>query len=176
MLAQRPAADAVCLDLKNQQVVPLQRTQIHPPKATVLIFYLANCPISQKLTPEINRVYNEFSGKGVKFYMVHEDLTLSNQEVAHEAKNYALLPQVVVDKWRTQQKQSGAQTSPEAAVYDSNFRLRYQGRISNLFYDLGKMRPKATSRDLRDAVADILAGKDFPLRRADAIGCILPKS
>jgi thiol-disulfide isomerase/thioredoxin len=176
MLTQRPAPDAVCLDLKNQQVMPLQRSQNPAPKATVLIFYLAHCPISQKLTPEINRVYKEFSGKGVKFYMVHEDLTLTNREVATEAKTYALLPPVIIDKWRTQQKLSNVHISPEAVVYDSQFRLRYSGRISDLFYDLGKMRQKTTSRDLRDAVADVLAGKEFAMRKTEAVGCILPKS
>jgi hypothetical protein len=176
ILLQGPAPDAVCLDLKGNHVVPLMRTAKPAPKATVLIFYLAHCPISQKMTPEINRLYKEFSPKGVKFYMVHEDLTLGSKEVAKEAKDFALLPPVVIDKWRTQMKLAGVTVSPEAVVYDSNFSVRYKGRITDLFYGLGKMRPKATKHDLRDALSDILAGKEFPVRVTEAVGCVLPKA
>lgn len=172
ILGQGPAPVATCVDLKGNQVVPLQAKS---KKATVLIFYLAHCPISQKMTPEINRIYKEFSGKGAQFYMIHEDLTLSNQEVAKEAKDYSLLPPVLIDKWRTQMKISDAKTSPEAVVYDGQMRIQYQGRINDQFYGLGKMRPKVTSRDLRDAVASVVEGKPVRVKKTEAIGCILPK-
>ena len=172
-IAQAPKTDAVCLDLAGRQIVPLSRKT--PSKATVLIFYIAHCPISQQMTPEINRVYKEFSPKGVRFFMVHEDLTLPNSEVAKEAKSYGLLPTVVVDRWRSQLKQSGAGTSPEAFVYDSALMPTYQGRITDLFYDLGKMRPKARTRDLRDAISSTLAGTVKRVKRTDAIGCVLPR-
>jgi hypothetical protein len=175
LLLQGPSPNAVCVDLSGKTVTPLARLKTGQPKAIVLIFYLAHCPISQKLTPEINRVHQEFSSKDVKFYLVHEDLTLTNKEVAFEAKSFGLKPTIVIDKWRTQMRSSGAKISPEAVVYDQNLRLRYRGRISDLFYGLGKMRSKATSRDLRDAIADVVAGKSFPIRQTEAIGCILPK-
>lgn len=164
------------MDLKGKTLIPLSRAQAKPPKATVLIFYLAHCPISQKLTPEINRIHHEFSARGVKIYMVHEDLTLTKAEVANEAKAFALAPTILIDKWRSQKKMSGVTISPEAVVYDSKFQPRYKGRINNLFYGLGKMRPKATSRDLRNAIASVLAGKAPTPSETQAIGCILPKS
>lgn len=162
---------ATCVDLKGNQITPLQKPA---PKATVLIFYLAHCPISQKMTPEINRIYKEFSTKGVRIYMIHEDLVLTNAEVAKEAKEFGLLPPVLIDKWQTQKKMSGVKISPEAVVYDSQHRIQYQGRISDLFYGLGKMRPKVTSRDLRDAVASVVEGKPVRVKKTEAIGCILP--
>ncbi len=174
LLGQRP--EAACVDLKGNMVVPLQKNQRVPPKATVLIFYLAHCPISQKLTPEINRLYQEFQTQGVKFFMVHEDLTLTNSEVKHEAVAFGLKPSIVVDKWKTQMKMSGATISPEAALYDSNMNLRYRGRISDLFYGLGKMRPKVTQHDLRLAIKDVLQSKIAGVRETKAIGCILPRA
>ncbi|MBC8065629.1 MAG: redoxin domain-containing protein [Chlorobia bacterium] len=176
LLLQGPRPEAVCVDLKGKTLIPLSRAQPNPPKATVLIFYLAHCPISQKLTPEINRIHKEFSAKGVKFYMVHEDLTLTSAEVAKEAKAFALTPPIVIDKWRSQKKMSGVMISPEAVVYDSKFQPRYKGRINDLFYGLGKMRPKARTRDLRDAIANVVAGKAPANSETQAIGCILPKS
>lgn len=175
LLLQGPSPNAVCVDLSGKTVTPLARKTTGQPKATVLIFYLAHCPISQKLTPEINRVHQEFASKGVKIYMVHEDLTLTNKEVASHAKEFGLKPPVVIDKWRAQMRVSAATISPEAVVYDQKLRMRYKGRINDLFYGLGKMRPKATTRDLRDAIAGVLTTNEGQLRRSEAIGCILPK-
>ena len=175
LLGQGPASDAVCVDLKGNQVVPLNRMASPTPKATVLIFFLAHCPIAQKMTPEINRLYKEFSPKGVRFYMIHEDLTLSTKEVQSQAKAYGLLPPIAIDKWRTQMKRSAASISPEAAVYDPALRMMYRGRITDLFYGLGKMRPAATKRDLRDAILTTLSGKSKMEMDAPAIGCILPR-
>lgn len=174
LIQGRPAPSAMCVDLAGKSVAPLAR-QAKPPKATVLIFYLAHCPISQKMTPEINRIHQEFTPKGVKVYMVHEDLTLSADEVAKEAKDFGLKPPVLIDKWRAQMKMSRVTISPEAVVYDHNMKAKYTGRISNLFYGLGKMRPKATSRDLRDAIAGVLAKKPVASPKTEAVGCILPK-
>lgn len=172
LLGQSPRPVATCVDLKGNQVIPLSKPAS---KVTVLIFYLAHCPISQKMTPEINRIHKEFAGKGVKIYMIHEDLTLSHADVAKEAKEFELLPPVLVDKWRNQKKMSGVTISPEAVVYDSQHQIQYQGRINDQFYGLGKMRPKVTSRDLRDAVASVVEGKPVKVKKTEAIGCILPR-
>jgi len=176
VLGQGPRPDAACIDLKGKQVVPLNRMANPTPQATVLIFYLAHCPIAQKMTPEINRLFKEFSPKGVQFYMIHEDATLSAKEVESEATAFGLLPQVLIDKWKTQMKVSGASTSPEAFVYNSTLRMTYRGRITDLFYGLGRMRPSATTHDLRDGILASLAGKSNLDSDSPAIGCILPKN
>jgi hypothetical protein len=176
ILRQGPRPDAVCVDLQGNRVVPLNRMASPLPKATVLIFYLAHCPIAQKMTPEINRLYKEFTPKGIRFYMIHEDATLSDKDVKSQAEAFGLLPQVLIDKWKTQMKVSGAVTSPEAFVYNSEFRMTYRGRISDLFYGLGRMRPSATKRDLRDGILATLAGQAWTDHDAPAVGCILPKN
>lgn len=166
--------DAVCVNLKGEQVVPLARMS-PAPKATVLIFYILHCPISRKYTPEINRIYRDYSKKGVRFYLIHEDLDLSNADVAKEAREYGLLPPILVDKWRAQMRRSGATMSPEAAVYDSNMLLRYLGRIDDRWITLGNQRPKPTSPDLRIAIDSVISGRVPIVRKTQAIGCVLPK-
>jgi len=173
LLGQGPRPQAVCLDLQGRRVIPLAAPA---PKATVLIFYIAHCPIAQKMTPEINRIYKEFQGRGVRFYMVHEDTSLSSAEVAKEAKSFGLMPQVLIDKWHSQMKLSGARTSPEAFVYDTGAGLRYKGRITDLFFGIGQMKPKATTRDLHDALEIVVDGKKTDIAPTPAIGCVLPKS
>lgn len=165
------ASPAVCLDLRGNAVTPLQGSA----KATVLIFYIAHCPIAQKMTPEINRLHREFARKGVRIFLIHEDAALSPREVADEAKVFGLLPTVLLDQKHAQMKQSKATISPEAFVYDSQMKPQYSGRINDLFFGLGQMRPKATTRDLRDAVQAVLDGKAPRIVKTEAIGCILPR-
>ena len=47
----------------------------------------------------------------------------------------------------------------------------YHGRIDNRYADLGVSRPQATERDLRDALAAIVAGNPVPHHFVKAIGC-----
>jgi hypothetical protein len=175
LLGQGPMPDAVCVDLKGNSVVPLSKVS-PAPKATVLIFYIAECPISRKYTPEINRIYKRFSPKGVRFYMIHEDLEMSSAEVARHAKEFGLLPPILIDKWRSQMTRSGATMSPEAAVYDEKNRMRYLGRIDDRWITLGNMRPKPTKHDLAEAIEGALAGRNGPVKKTPALGCVLPNS
>ena len=167
--------DAVCVDLKGNSVTPLSKTN-PAAKAKVLIFYIAECPISRKYTPEINRIYRRYSPKGVRFYMIHEDLEMTSGQVAKHAKEFGLEPPILVDKWRTQMKRSGATMSPEAAVYDEQNRLQYLGRIDDRWITLGNQRPKPTKHDLTEAIDGVLAGRVGTTKRAPALGCVLPKS
>jgi transposase-like protein len=174
MTSQTPMPDAACLDLAGNMVVPLARTS-PPPKGTVLIFHIMQCPISRKYTPEINRIYQEYSKKGIRFYMIHEDLEMTPADVAKEAKEFGLLPPILIDKWRSQLRRSGATMSPEAAVYDAQMRLTYLGRIDNRWITLGNSRPKPTVLDLRNAIDGVLLGKSGQVVKQPAIGCVLPK-
>jgi hypothetical protein len=174
MAQSPPMPDAVCIDLQGKSVVPLARTSPSA-KATVLIFYILHCPISRKYTPEINRIFSDYSKKGVRFFLIHEDLEMSREEVAKEAKEFGLLPPILVDKWRTQMRRTGATMSPEAAVYDSNQRLRYLGRIDDRWITLGNQKPKPTTHDLRSAIDLALSGRPSMVRKTAAIGCVLPK-
>ena len=53
--------------------------------------------------------------------------------------------------------------------------VAYRGRIDDLFEDLGKKRRKARTRDLRDALEAVLAGKAVVNPRTTAVGCYIPE-
>jgi hypothetical protein len=52
--------------------------------------------------------------------------------------------------------------------------LAYRGRIDDLYPELGKKRAAPTKRDLREALAAVLAGKPVPVPRTEAVGCSIP--
>src|ERR1041385_1936619 len=49
-------------------------------RAVVLFFLAAECPISNRYAPEINRLVTDFASQQVAFYAVHSDPALSTAE------------------------------------------------------------------------------------------------
>ena len=56
----------------------------------------------------------------------------------------------------------------------ANGDVLYRGRIDNLYAALGQKRPRATTRDLREALDAILAGQPVPHATNQAVGCLIP--
>jgi hypothetical protein len=52
-------------------------------------------------------------------------------------------------------------------------RVVYRGRIDDRYVDLGLERPAATTHDLADALAAVVAGKPVPHPNTQAVGCFI---
>ena len=70
-------------------------------------------------------------------------------------------------------KDSQAQITPEAAVFDAKGHLVYHGRIDNLYQDIGRARTIATTHELEDAIQAALSGKTFAPGESHAVGCYI---
>ena len=66
-----------------------------------------------------------------------------------------------------------ASVTPEAVVFDKDWKVVYRGRINNQFEDFGKSREKPTTHDLRDAIDATLAGRTVAEPVTKAIGCYI---
>src|SRR5258706_161747 len=66
----------------------------------------------------------------------------------------------------------GATITPEAVVYAGG-RVAYRGRIDDRYVDLGLERPAATTHDLAEALAAVLAGTPVPHPTTQAVGCYI---
>jgi hypothetical protein len=63
-------------------------------------------------------------------------------------------------------KSFGAICTPHAFVLDAELKVVYSGRI-----DDSRVGDKLTSRDLENALADLVAGRPVAVRRTDPFGC-----
>jgi hypothetical protein len=142
--------------------------------AVALVFILSDCPIANSYAPEFSRLHAEFSARGVAMLLIHADPTLTQAAAGEHAKEYRLTPPIVVDPRQTWVRRAGATVTPEAAVFSPAGELLYRGRIDDRYAGLGKRRSEVTSRDLRDALEAVLAGKPVAQPRTDAIGCPIP--
>ena len=145
-------------------------------KAQVLFFVATDCPVSNSYAPEIQRICKAYGEKGVSCSLSYEDVRVDSAAVrTHlEAYGYRDLP-VAIDADRALADRVRASITPEAFVIDANGKLRYQGRIDNLYTSLGKTRQVVTEHDLTNALDAVLAGRPVARTKTEAIGCFIPR-
>ena len=66
-----------------------------------------------------------------------------------------------------------AKTTPEAVVFNAEKAIVYQGRINDLYADLGQPRAEATTHDLDEALAATVQGRPCAVSRTRAFGCAI---
>ena len=168
------AEDSTVITLKNldgDDVTPLKC--VAKEKATVVIFITTDCPIANSYAPEINRLHLAYSSRNVRFTLVHVDADLSDEKAKKHATDYELKPAVVIDREHQLVQATKAKVTPEAFVYDVEGKLRYRGRINNLYAALGQRRSQVTVHELRDALEAVINDREVATKESDALGCFI---
>jgi hypothetical protein len=170
--AAPPAAKSpTLLDLDGKAQRPLD---VSGARAHVLFFVFEDCPVSDSYAPEINALVKESAGKPVRFYVVHVDPDLTAAEARKHAEAFGYRCPVLRDTRHQLVRATGVTTTPEVAVLTPGGGLAYRGRIDDLYPELGTKRAAPTKRDLREALAAVLAGKPVAVPRTEAVGCAIP--
>ncbi len=138
---------------------------------TVIIFVSAQCPVVRAYNERMERLAEDYKGKGVNVIAINANSTETLEMMkAHAADNkfsFAMLQ----DKGNRIADALGAQVTPEAFVLDANNKLVYHGRIDN-----SKNTASITATDLRDALDAMLAGKPVVKTEASAFGCSIKRA
>ncbi len=145
-----------------------QSTDLRSNKSTVFIFTSTQCPISSIYTPRINKLVSTFNNRGVQFFIVNSNQEDSVETVRKFANDREIRCPVVKDKGTELADALSANSTPEAVVIDSDFIVRYRGRIDDNTEVEKVIRPY-----LHDALIAILAGKPILRSRTLAVGCAI---
>lgn len=158
--------------LKFTDIRSLPRTLDDFGKKTAYVFVFTNtsCPLAKRYLPVLHELEKEYRARDVQFVAVNsaeEDsiLTMATQAVQHDME----FP-FVKDFGGQCARTLGVKRTPEAVVLDGEKRLRYRGRIDDQ-YRLGGVRKEPTSRDLKDALDAVLAGKPVANAETEVDGC-----
>ncbi|MES2469984.1 MAG: redoxin domain-containing protein [Verrucomicrobiota bacterium] len=175
--AAAETADAVTgpawgYDLEGHRVDPLASMD---GLAVVLIFVGVECPISNGYAPGIRRLHEEYTSKGVNFWVVYPDAGPSMEAIVKHQTEFQLPSQVLHDPEHSLVARSQASVTPEAAVFLPGGRLIYHGRIDNRHAGFGSSRPEATEHDLRDLLQRIVNGEAISPASTRAVGCYIPR-
>lgn len=141
-------------------------------KGTVLFFIAVDCPIANRFAPEIARIAAEFSKKGFEFARIYPDPSVNADAVRKHGKDYSLNAiAAIIDAKHYIVNKVRPKVTPEAAIVGKDGRLLYRGRIDDSYMDHGRFTESPSRRDLREALADILAGRAVRLKNVPAVGC-----
>jgi len=142
-------------------------------KATVLYFVSVDCPISNRLSPEMSRIATTYARKQVAFYYVYPDRGSDAAQVAKHKKEFGLDGPAFLDHERTLVKLCSAKVVPQAAIFDAHGLLVYSGRINNLYSDHDQPLKSATRNEVVEVLNDLVQGKTCNTPWVGAIGCII---
>jgi thiol-disulfide isomerase/thioredoxin len=144
-------------------------------RAIVFLFVSTDCPLSNRSVPEMNSLAAAYAPRGVVFYAVQGDATVSLDQVRAHVKEFRYTFPYLLDPQESLATYTGATVTPEAAILAPGGELLYLGRLDNRLEDFGKERVQVTQFDLRDALDAILAGKPVPHPRTKALGCAITR-
>lgn len=142
-------------------------------EATVLLFVMTDCPISNRYAPEVRRLHDEFAG-AVRFWLVYVDAHRPAGALREHHASFGYPFAALRDAAGALAALAGATVTPEAAVFDAAWRMVYRGRIDDRFVAFGVARRAPRTRDLRDRLSRIVAGETLSFSETRAVGCYIP--
>src|SRR5215831_7707909 len=136
----------------------------------VLIFIATKCPVSNAYNDRMEKVAEDYQAKGVNVIGINANNTEPAAEVKQHAADKHLTFTILKDDGNKIADRLGATRTPEAYVLDASGKLVYHGRIDN-----SQKTEGITSTDLRDALDEMLAGKQVSKTGGAAFGCTIKR-
>jgi len=141
-------------------------------KVVVFIFVRTDCPISNRYAPTIQQLGTQHR-EDATFFLVYPDKKETPEVIRKHDREFGYTFAALRDPQHILVRQSQAQITPEAAVFDASRRLVYHGRIDNLYEDFGHARKSPTTHELADAIEAAIAGKPLSANATPAVGCYI---
>ena len=163
------SSQSFATDLDGRPFDPFRAAQ---GKVVVLIFVRTDCPVSNRYAPTIQQLSTQIGDKAA-FFLVYPSNKENSETIRKHDRDFGYALAALRDPRHILVKQSQAQITPEAAVFDANRRLVYHGRIDNLYEDFGHARKRATTHELADAIEAAIAGKTLTANATPAVGCYI---
>jgi peroxiredoxin len=140
-------------------------------KGTVVIFMATQCPVSNAYNERMQKLYADYSARGVNVVGINSNVRELAAEVKEHAAEKGLKFTILKDTGNQIADRFDAQYTPEAYLLDASGKLVYHGRIDN-----SRNGDSITATDLRDAVESVLAGKPVEKPEVKGFGCTIKRA
>lgn len=144
-------------------------------KAAVFFFVAAECPISNRYSPEVNSIVAQYSQENIAFYAVHSEPDIERQTAIRHAADYGYRFPVLLDRRQVLASQFGVMMTPTVVVVSTAGEVLYRGRIDNRYIDFGRFRNVGITPDLRNALDSVVQGKRVEVPLTKTVGCAIPE-
>lgn len=166
------------LDVASLQLIDLDDKRVDlgnlgTGRVHVVVFTRSDCPVSNQCAPEVRSLYEKLHPQGVDLFLIYVDPSEKPEAIRKHLAEYQYPCAGLRDPQHSLVLQTGATVTPEAVVFDSNWRITYRGRINNEYVELGKSRTAAVRHDLQEAIEATLAGRPIAEPVTRAIGCYI---
>jgi peroxiredoxin len=139
-------------------------------KGTVLIFIATKCPVSNAYNDRMEKLAQDYKAKGINVIGINSNVTEPAADVKSHAAEKHLTFAILKDDGNKIADRFGAAKTPEVYVIDPSNKLVYHGRIDN-----SQKVEGITANDLRDALEEMLAGKQVSKTGGAAFGCTIKR-
>lgn len=174
--APAPDFDLPGVDGRNYSLASFARADI-----LVVIFTCNHCPTAQAYEERIQKLADDYKGKGVALVAIspndplsvrldelgYTDLSDSFPEMKIRAKDRKFtFPYLYDGETEKASRAYGPTATPHVFVFDKQRKLRFVGRIDN-----SEKIGTATVHDTRNAIDALLAGRKVPVEKTKTFGC-----
>jgi peroxiredoxin len=147
----------------------------------VIVFTCNHCPTAQLYENRIKRLASDYRDRGVALVAIepNDPQAVRIDEMAYTDVGDSLADMKIRAQYRhfnfpylydgeTQQvaRAYGPSATPHVFIFDSERKLRYEGRVDN-----NPSEPYVTQQDARNAIEALLAGKPVPVAKTPSFGC-----
>ncbi|MEL6971006.1 MAG: redoxin domain-containing protein [Bacteroidota bacterium] len=151
------------------QVYPQQEA-----KFKVYVFLSEECIISQSYALELRELHEQYASSELEFIGVFSNPASNPEKMAAFKGKYQFPFSFLHDRQQRLMDQFEVELTPEVVVYDAEREeVRYQGRIDNTFYRVGRRRSVTTTADLADALQALQNQQPVPLTFTPTVGCFI---
>jgi len=136
----------------------------------VVIFIATRCPVSNAYNERMQKLAEDYKAKGINVIGINSNSIEPASEVKSHAAEKHLTFAILKDDGNKIADRLGATRTPEAYVLDRSGKLVYHGRIDN-----SQNTANITANDLRNALDEMLAGKQVTKSGGAAFGCTIKR-
>ena len=140
---------------------------------TLIMFICNHCPFVIHVNPEIVKMAKEFQSKGIQFIAISSnDVEKYPEDAPHfmrikaKAENYTF--PYLYDEDQTVAKAYDAACTPDFFLFDTELKLVYRGQLDDSRPGNGS---PLTGIDLRNAMENLIHGKEISAIQKPSIGC-----
>jgi hypothetical protein len=138
---------------------------------TVLVFFSPDCDCLTEHDARLVAIADAYRSRGVRLFMVDSEARGSLERDAAEGRRRRYSFPILLDRSARVADLLGAEYSSYAVVIDASGRVRYRGGIDS---DKLHLHDDATPY-LRNALDDLLSGREPRLTEGKALGCALQR-
>jgi glutathione peroxidase-family protein len=137
---------------------------------TVVVFLSARCPVSNAYGDRLQRAYDDYHGRGVRFLFVNSNVNENEPEIRRNSSEHGYTFSVFRDLGSRAADQFGAQATPELFVLDKDAKVRYRGAV-----DDAQNPARVHHNSLREALDQVLAGLPVAVTETKSFGCTIKR-